>query len=252
MLYRIKNVTRQFDKRVVLNLRDLSIERDKIICLLGPNGSGKTTLLEILSFISPSTDGEIWFRDKKVDFNSTDLVSLRRSVVLVQQKPIMFTASVYKNVEYPLKIRKVSRDRRNEMVKQLLDLVGMGSFIHSEAHRLSGGETQRVAIAQALACSPEVILLDEPTSSVDSENRYIIEEIIKEINRDRKISVVFTTHDMTQASRITNEIVFLYNGEISDSIHENIFSARIEKDEDKKYEFDNNAYCGREIYPSCS
>ncbi|OGP97740.1 MAG: hypothetical protein A2Z39_03575 [Deltaproteobacteria bacterium RBG_19FT_COMBO_46_9] len=101
---------------------------------------------------------------------------------------------------------------------------------------MSGGETQRVAIAQALACSPEVILLDEPTGSVDVENRIIIERIIRDINREKEISVIFTTHDMIQASRLADEIVFLFDGKVAESIYENIYSGHIETGEgDQKY-----------------
>lgn len=235
MLYEVKRLIKRFDDKVILDLIDLSIDSNKILCLLGPNGSGKTTLMEILAFISLPTDGEIWFKQNRVSFGKTDLVSIRQKVVIVQQEPILFTTSVFKNVEYPLKIRKINKNRRENIVNELLGLVGMSDFKEAEAHKLSGGETRRIAIAQALACSPEVILLDEPTSSVDIENQYIIERIIKDINRDKEISVIFTTHDMVQASRIADEIVFLYDGRVTDSIHENIFGGIIKSEEENKY-----------------
>ena len=99
--------------------------------------------------------------------------------MLVQQHCILFTATVWKNVEFPLTIRRIDKARRERIVEELLDLVGMAAFRHSKAHRLSGGETQRVAIAQALACFPEVILLDEPTANVDVENQITIERIVR-------------------------------------------------------------------------
>jgi tungstate transport system ATP-binding protein len=231
----LKRLVKRFDDRIILDIKELLIESNKILCLLGPNGTGKTTLMEILAFISSPSEGEISFKEEKVYFGGSDLISIRQKVVLVQQKPILFTTSVYKNVEYPLKIRKINKNRRESLVDELLGLVGMYDFKEAEAHKLSGGETQRIAIAQALACSPEVILLDEPTSSVDVENQFIIERIIKEINRDKNISVIFTTHDMVQASRIADEIVFLYDGKITDLIHENIFSGKIVSEGEKKY-----------------
>lgn len=235
MLYEIKRLIKRFDQRVVLDLKDLVIDNSSILSLLGPNGSGKTTLLEILAFISSPSEGEISFKGKQASFNHSEMVSIRQKVVLVQQRPLLFTTSVYKNVEYPLKIRKIKKSIRENIVNELLSLVGMSGFIEADAHRLSGGETQRVAIAQALACSPEVILLDEPTSSVDIENQYIIERIIRDISREKKISVIFTTHDMIQASRIADKTVFLYDGKITDSIHENIFNGVIKAGEGKKY-----------------
>jgi tungstate transport system ATP-binding protein len=116
------------------------------------------------------------------------------------------------------------------IVEELLELVGMSAFRHANAHRLSGGETQRVAMARALACSPEVILLDEPTSNVDVENQVAIEQIIREINRVKGISVIFTTHNMLQASKLAHTTVFLYEGKLAESIYENIFSGRLETD----------------------
>ncbi|MDB9822991.1 ATP-binding cassette domain-containing protein [Deltaproteobacteria bacterium] len=231
MLYEIKRLIKSYGGRAVLDLRDLLMEKGKVIGLLGPNGAGKTTLLEILAFILNPTSGEIFYKNKKVDFNSSMLINLRQKVVLVQQQPILFTTTVFSNVELPLKIRKMEKRKRARIVEELLCIVGMESFRNINAHRLSGGETQRIAIAQAIACSPEVILLDEPTASVDVENRITIERIMREINREKDISVIFTTHDMIQASRLADEIVFLFDGKRAQSIHENIFSGHIKKDE---------------------
>ena len=152
---------------------------------------------------------------------------LRRRVVIVQQHPIMFTVTVEKNLEFPLNIRKVPKQRRKQVIDELLDLVGMWGFKQARAHNLSGGETQRIAIARALACAPDVILFDEPTASVDVENQIAIERIVREINQDKGISVIFTTHDMNQAARLADEIVFLFEGRLAQSTYENIFSGQI-------------------------
>jgi tungstate transport system ATP-binding protein len=229
MLYEIENLTKVYGGRNVLDI-SLSLERGRVTCFLGSNGAGKTTLLEILAFISPPTSGFLHYKGSSVDFGKTDLVSLRKGVVLLQQKPILFSTSIYSNLEFPLKIRGIKKIEREKIVRQLLSLVGMEKLSQARAHKLSGGETQRVAIAQALACSPEVILMDEPTTSVDVENQIIIEGIIREINRSRGISVIFTTHDRLQASKLADNILFLHEGRVSRSINENIFSGTIEKD----------------------
>ena len=231
MIYKLKDLKKIYDDRTVLDLKELSLEKGKVLGLLGPNGAGKTTLLEILAFLSAPSSGEVWFDREKVNFSNGNLIELRRKVVLVQQQPILFTSTVSKNVEFPLRIRGISKEQRGRMVYELLELVGMGGFRHAKAHKLSGGETQRVAIARALACSPEVILLDEPTSNVDVENQVAIERIISEINRVKGISVIFTTHNMLQASKLAHATVFLYEGKVAESIYENIFSGRVEKDE---------------------
>jgi len=228
VLYELKNLIKTYGQRTVLNLERLNLEKNKILGLLGPNGAGKTTLLEILAFLIRPSEGDIWFKKEMVNFTNGNLMDLRRKVVLIQQQPLLFTTTVFKNVEYPLKIRKTPRAKRERVVKELLDLVGMGMFTHASAHKLSGGETHRVAIAQALACFPEVILMDEPTASVDVENQINIERIIIEINREKGISVIFTTHDMIQASRLADETLFLYEGKVAQSIYENIFSGLIE------------------------
>lgn len=232
MIYYLKNLKKIYDGRTVLDLKELSLGKGKVLGLLGPNGAGKTTLLEILAFLSAPSSGEVWFEREKVNFSNGNLMALRRKVVLVQQQPILFTSTVSKNVDFPLRIRKIPREKREGIVEELLELVGMGGFRYAKAHKLSGGETQRIAIARALACSPEVILLDEPTSNVDVENQVAIEQIIAEISRVRGISVIFTTHNMLQASKLAQETVFLYEGNVAESIYENIFSGRLETNEE--------------------
>jgi tungstate transport system ATP-binding protein len=227
MLYQLNNLKKIYGKRTVLDLPDLAVEAGRIVGLLGPNGAGKTTLLEIFAFLLAPTSGEVWFQGKKVAYENNKLRSLRRRVVMVQQHPIMFTVTVERNLEFPLNIRKVPKQRREKVIDELLDLVGMGEFKHARAHNLSGGETQRIAIARALASSPEVILFDEPTASVDVENQIAIERIVREINQEKGISLIFTTHDMNQAARLADEIVFLFEGRLAQSTYENIFSGQI-------------------------
>jgi tungstate transport system ATP-binding protein len=227
MLYELSNLKKIYGKRAVLDLPHLSVEAGRIVGLLGPNGAGKTTLLEIFAFLSGPTSGEVWFQGKKVDYDNNRLRDLRRRVVIVQQHPIMFTVTVEKNLEFPLVIRKVPKQRQEQVIDELLDLVSMREYKYARAHNLSGGETQRIAIARALACSPEVILFDEPTASVDVENQIAIERIVQEINQDKGISVIFTTHDMNQAARLADEIVFLFEGRLAQSTYENIFSGQI-------------------------
>jgi len=227
MLYELNNLKKIYGKRTVLDLTSLSVEAGRIVGLLGPNGAGKTTLLEIFAFLSEPTSGELWFQGKEVEHENNKLRDLRRRVVMVQQHPIMFTVTVEKNLEFPLNIRKIPKQRRGKVIDELLDLVGMGVFKHARAHNLSGGETQRIAIARALASSPEVILFDEPTASVDVEHQIAIERILREINQEKGISVIFTTHDMNQAARLADEVIFLFEGRLAQSTYENIFSGQI-------------------------
>ena len=228
MLYELADLKKIYGGRTVLDLPTLSLEQGRVIGLLGPNGAGKTTLLEFLAFLLTPTSGDLRFGGEPVDFTSDRLIELRRRVVLVQQHPIMFSASVASNLAFPLKVRKVPKQRWERVIADLLDLVGMTDFKEARAYTLSGGETQRIAIARALACSPEVILFDEPTASVDVENQIAIERIIKEVSRPQGISVIFTTHNMVQAARLAEETVFLFDGRLARSTYENIFSGDLE------------------------
>lgn len=232
MLFQIRNLIKVYGSRTVLDIPDLDFEKGAIYALLGPNGSGKTTLLEILSLLLPPTRGAITYKDMAIDFKANNLTALRREIVMVQQNPVLFTTTVYKNLAFGLKIRGIPKLERERIIEGSLDLVGMGGFLHAEAHKLSGGETQRVAIARALTCSPKVMFFDEPTSNVDVENQIAIERILTEINTQKKISVIFTTHNLTQASRLSRQVISLFEGRKVASMYENIFNGKIIGEED--------------------
>ncbi|MBN1104270.1 MAG: ATP-binding cassette domain-containing protein [Deltaproteobacteria bacterium] len=222
-LFELKDLTKRYGSRTVLALPSLRLDKGFIYSLQGPNGSGKTTLLEILGFLIPPSSGEIRYEERKIDFYRNDLTSLRREIVMVPQNPVLFTTSVYKNVELGPRIRGVAKGKRGRIVHECLDLVGMREFASAQAHKLSGGETQRIAIARALACSPKVILFDEPTSSVDVASQAAIEGIMRNINERKKISLVFTTHNPGQASRLSHRMVSLFEGRPVASAFGNIY-----------------------------
>lgn len=227
MLFRIRNLTKAYGDRKVLDLPLMDFEEGIIYALQGPNGSGKTTLLEILSLLVPPTTGGFFYNQRRIDSVGGNRTALRREIVMVQQNPVLFTTTVYKNLEFGLRIRGIPKAERERMIAESLELVGMGAFERAQAHRLSGGETQRVAIARALACSPRVIFFDEPTSNVDVENQIAIERIIREINAQKEISVVFTTHNLSQAARLSHKTIFLFEGKMVPSIYENIFTGMV-------------------------
>ena len=236
MLFELRNVKKVFGGRTVLDVPELAFEEGLVYSLLGPNGSGKTTLLEILALLTPPTTGKIRYNDLPVRFgNGSNLTALRRQIVLVHQNPVLFTSSVYKNVEFGPRVRGRSPKESERIIDESLDLVGMREFRHAEAHKLSGGETHRVAIARALACSPNVLFFDEPTANVDVESQIAIERIITDVNTQKGISIVLTTHDHIQAARLSQRVISLFEGRVVPSTFENIFSGRIivEKDETK-------------------
>ncbi len=225
MLYKIRNLKKVYGERTVLDLDLLDIDSGKVYTLIGPNGAGKTTLLNILSFLDAPTQGKVSFKGKSVPYAQNNLHKQRQKVVLVDQYPILFTGPVWKNIEYGLKVRKIDRGKRQEIVRDVLDMVGMSDFIDADAHKLSGGETKRVALARALAIEPEVLLCDEPTANVDTENQEIILKILERCNSQKKVSLIFATHYLSQAQRLADHTIVLQNGRLSSSRGENIFPA---------------------------
>jgi tungstate transport system ATP-binding protein len=225
MLYEIRHLKKIHGNTTILDIEALDIASEKIYTLIGPNGAGKTTLLQLLAFLDSPTQGEIAFRGKPVQFSVGKLHRLRQKVSLVDQYPILFTGSVWKNVEYGLKIRNVPQRKRREVVAEVLEMVGMSGFIDADAHKLSGGETKRVALARALAIEPRVMLCDEPTANVDCENQEIILRILERCNREKKVSLVFATHYLSQAGRLADHTIILQNGRLSTAKRDNAYTA---------------------------
>lgn len=227
MLYEMTAVEKILGGRKILDIDSLAIRCGRIYSLTGPNGAGKTTLLKILAFLDKLNAGAMHFRSKKVSNNEKELLELRRQVVLVDQSPLLFTGTVAKNVEFGLKMRKIGSVERRERVIEVLKLVGMDGFIEAEAHKLSGGETKRVALARALAVRPLVLLCDEPTANVDSENQRIILDILSEINRTENTSIIFSTHHLSQEEELAHHCLHLQHGKISECAAEKVYHAEL-------------------------
>jgi tungstate transport system ATP-binding protein len=234
-LYFLKNIRQRYADRTVLDISELSLDAGRIYTLTGPNGAGKTTLLNILSFLEAPASGQMAFNHKPVKFNAAARQPLRKSVILLDQHPILFSTSVYKNIELGLKIRKIPRDKRKQMIRTSLDMVGMEAFINADARRLSGGETRRVAIARAMACKPAVLLMDEPTADLDIENQLRIESIVRDIHRQNNMTIIFCTHNLAQGARLTPHHIYLFAGQVRDSEHENIFKGEITTKNGRQY-----------------
>ncbi|MBU0943410.1 MAG: ABC transporter ATP-binding protein [Proteobacteria bacterium] len=233
-VYSIHKLNKSCNGRSILDIDHLELEAGRIYGLLGPNGAGKTTLLNILGFLDQPTSGRLEFLGKAVRFQEKELLPLRKEIVVLDQYPVLFTTSVYKNLEFGLKLRKVAKAERERLIDEVLDLVDMASFKHAPAYNLSGGETQRIALARALALSPKVFLCDEPTASVDVENQAVIVALLKQINENKNITIVFTTHDRLLAAGLAHHTLVLNEGRFVSTSYENTFSCRIEPKEDKQ------------------
>ena len=215
-VFSLSQITRVYGSRTVLDIPNLDIEENRIHSLLGPNGAGKSTLLNILGFLEKPTTGQIRFFSRPAGMNESEMQHLRKEVVLVDQHPILFSTSVYKNLEFGLKLRKVQSAERERVIDEVLDLVDMVSFKHAPAHNLSGGETQRIALARALALSPKVFLCDEPTGNLDTATSEEIMQLIIQSHREGS-TVLMVTHNPRDAAR-AERVHFLDEGRIRDVV----------------------------------
>lgn len=208
----LKNATKIFNGITALNNVNLKISNGEISALLGPNGSGKTTLLKILAFIEKPSKGKVYFCGRKV--TDKNMTQMRMESTMVFQRTILFNTTVYNNVAYGLKIRKMPKNKIDEEVSKTLKLVKLEGFEKRHAKGLSGGEQQRVALARALALNTKLLLLDEPTANLDPKNASIMEEIISTVNRELKTTIVMATHNMFQAKNLPHRVALITNGEI--------------------------------------
>jgi len=210
-----KGITKIFNGITALDNVNLQVREGEIFALLGPNGSGKTTVLKILAFLEKPSKGEVYFRGMKV----TDkyMRQMRVESTMVFQKTALFDTTVYGNVAYGLKVRKLPKNMINEEVRKALKLVKLEGFEKRQAKKLSGGEQQRVALARALVLNTRLLLLDEPTANLDPKNASIVEEAIAAANRELKTTIVIATHNMFQAKNLPNRIALMNNGRIGEA-----------------------------------
>ena len=138
--------------------------------------------------------------------------NIRKNMTLVFQKPYLFRRKVYDNIAYPLKIRKIDKEIERQRVLKVIKDLEIEDLIDKKGHKLSGGESQKVALARALVFHPKLLLLDEPTANIDPESTRIIEREILNFNKNTNATVVIITHNIEQSKRLCDEIVYLSNG----------------------------------------
>jgi len=198
----------------VLKIDQLGLKKGLIYAVIGPSGAGKSTLLRIINLLTPPSNGFYYFQGMALPNNGLERLRIQRKMALVFQKTLLFKDSVWNNVAYGLRARGYNRSEINALVDKLLEQVGLKDLAARRADTLSGGEAQRVAIARAVAFNPELLLLDEPTANLDPVNIELIEEMIRKLNREKSITVVMVTHNVFQARRIADQVIFIDKGEI--------------------------------------
>jgi len=209
------DLTKRYHEKVALRNISIKIEHEDFFAIVGPSGSGKTTLLRLLDLLDEPNEGKILFDGVEAAGSEKDKLALRRRIGVVFQQSVMFNASVYDNVAYPLRIRGVKTNQA-QRVSESLDIVRLSGLERRKATTLSGGEMQRVSLAQALVSEPELLLLDEPTANLDPKNATIIEEIVSRVNRERKMTVVMATHNMLQVENLASKVAVLREGELAE------------------------------------
>ena len=198
---------------------NFSVMPGQFIAVVGRSGSGKTTLLNILAGLDKPTSGKVLFQDRDVaDMSEHDLTELRRHQIgfVFQSFGLLPLLSALENVELPLRIAGVRTREREERTRDALEIVGLWNRAKHRPYELSGGEQQRVAIARAIVNEPPLILADEPTGELDSNNARSIFGLFKEMVQNRGISVVSATHDSTLLE-MADEVKEIRDGQLTDA-----------------------------------
>ncbi len=211
----IQNVSKVFGNTTVLDNFNTVFEDGEFITLLGPSGCGKTTMLRIIAGFEKPTEGIVKFGDSIVSSDKIFLPPERRDIGMVFQSYAVWPhMTVRENIEYPLKIKRADKQAISEKVMRVLDMVHLTQYADRIPSQLSGGQQQRVALARALVAEPELLLLDEPLSNLDAKLRESMRFEIKEIQREYSITVVYVTHDQTEAMAMSDRIVVINRGVI--------------------------------------
>ncbi len=210
----VENITKIYNGKTVLDIPSLEIEEGKITAIIGPSGAGKSTLLSLINGIEKPDTGKIIFEGEENSRVSSYSPEGFRRMALVFQKPVMFNTSVYNNIAYGLKVRKLAKNEVHERLKDSAAFLGLTELLSQKAITLSGGEAGRVSVARAMIIKPDLLLMDEPTANLDPANVAIIEDMIKKASKHYKTTVIVVTHNMFQARRLADNIVFMLNGQI--------------------------------------
>ena len=213
------------DGRTVLAGVDLDIGADGITVIIGPNGAGKTVLLRIMAGLQAPHDGSIHWNGNN---------SPAPGIAMVFQHPILLRSSVFHNAGLGLKPFGLSRVEAKLRTMHTLERVGLAHRADDSARLLSGGERQRLALARAWAMRPQLLLLDEPTAALDPSATDVVEGIVREIRSDGT-RIIMTTHNLGQAMRISDDIVFLANGRVVECAPTSRFFARPQSNEAKLF-----------------
>ncbi|MDP9364439.1 MAG: ABC transporter ATP-binding protein [Chloroflexota bacterium] len=208
---RVENLRKAFGPVVALDDVSFSFADSEVTCLLGPSGCGKTTLMRIVAGLERPTAGEVFFGDRRV----TALPPRQREIGMVFQYPVVYRGiSVYRNIELPLLSEKLAKAERARRVEEVIDLLGLGSSADKDVSQLDNGTRQKVAVAREVARQPRIILFDEPITNVDAVAKLQLKRAFKELTRRLSQTIVYVTHDQTEAMTLADRIALMRDGRI--------------------------------------
>jgi phospholipid/cholesterol/gamma-HCH transport system ATP-binding protein len=214
----VRNLTKRFGAKLVLDNVSLAIEKGKTTVIIGPSGCGKTVLIKHFIVLVRPSEGQVCFEGRRVDnLGEGELSRVRtRFGYLFQEGALFDSMTVAENIMFPIRQNyKVKNwEEVEDVVKAKLAMVGLDGFQNHYPARLSGGQRKRVALARAIALNPEVILYDEPTTGLDPIRSDIINELVLKLERELGVTTVVVTHDMKSAYKVADRIIMLHNGKI--------------------------------------
>ena len=205
----LKNVTKRWGDFVGVHEFDLTIADKEFLVLLGPSGCGKTTTMRMIAGLETATSGDIYIGDQLVN----DLEPKDRDVAMVFQSYGLYpNMTVWENIRFPLKVRKVDSSTHEARVQRAVDMVELNEFTHRRPAELSGGQRQRVALARAIVREPTVFLMDEPLSNLDAKLRVSTRAQIKNLQHELATTTVYVTHDQIEAMTLADRVVVMNHG----------------------------------------
>lgn len=218
-LISVKNLSKEFDGKKVLNNITVDINKGDVVCVIGPSGSGKSTFLRCLNRLEEPTDGHIFFEGTDICDPHTDINIHRQKMGMVFQQFNLFPhMTIMKNlIVAPMKLQNIPEAQAREYAMELLNKVGLADRAGDYPSQLSGGQQQRIAIVRALCMNPDVMLFDEPTSALDPEMVGEVLGVMKDLAKDN-MTMVVVTHEMGFAREVASRVMFLDGG---DFIEEN-------------------------------
>lgn len=205
----------------ILALRDinLTIHKGCIFGIVGESGAGKTSLLRTINMLEKPSEGQVIVDGHNLtSLNNQDLLNERRNIGMIfQHFNLLSQETVFDNISLPLRLKKVDKNKLDNIILPLLEIVGLKDKIYAYPKELSGGQKQRVAIARALATDPKVLLCDEATSALDQKNTESILDLLAEINEKTKVTIVLITHELDVIKSICHEVALMSEGKIIES-----------------------------------